>query len=417
MAAEANFDWIVPINTTAADTKDPGFYLVMYSIVAACLTYLFFATIATDSKRVLDVTQKGTKGGEGYQIKLTDMVLFGIFGFVLLLTMYAYAWGGYINVVLYQYAPNNGTRGQYPLQLTQDLYGLGLSSIGLFYGTAIFFQRVLAYVGYSNWGYFFRVPMAMLAILSFVMLPGVLSYRQNGGLFNAGSWMILLMTILISTHVAALFVFLGVRNEGDDNDLFPTIVGLVRKNDGASTIFLKGMIPGFRTDLTFLVALMFYEISSEMLIYGDLIKVAASFFVGWYLVGLMTALTKKRASFMSLHIIAKTYFIVLNYWLEYVRTPIPTTQEQSLVIDKNIVDVCAFTTGPSYYTMNTYGTSFQVYAGLGFGFSCVLTFVTFMLPSFISKLERRYGAVDKDGKQATGELNIAETVIGSVQRS
>lgn len=400
MVAPPNFDWIVPINTTAADTKDPGFYLAMYGIVSACLTYLFFSFITGGFKSATNTKEPST-----YVLNKVDFGLSVVFGFILFVTMYSYAWGGYINIVLYQYAPGNGTRGLYGLQLPQDIYGITLSSLGLWVGVMTYFYRwtvarlypdgsVLDVPEkdlkemkktnyYKAWfAYAFRYPAMMLGILSWIILPGALAYKQNGALFNAGSWMTLLSTILLGLHASSLMYWQGLF--GNAPKLFPVINGLVRKNDGDKSIFIKGFMIGFYTDFTFLLAYFFYVTGSEMMIYGDLIKVTASVFAGFYIPALMAGLTKERAAFFPLHIICKTYFIIFNYWLEYVRTPIPSPMVNSDYIDKNVVDICSFTTGPSYYTMNNYLTSYQLFAGLGFGLSCAVSFVTFMLPSLLN---------------------------------
>lgn len=385
------FDWIVPINTTAADTQFPGFYLGMYSVVCVALTYLFFAHIIGSGAKITNTTKTLTWRS------MADLGFSIVFGFIVFVTMYSYAWGGYLNVVLYNYAPDNRTLGTYQITLTQDFYALGASSIGLWYGLFLYIYRWVNYTYYqeedgkkvekdengnknipveSTGMYVLKHWFQMLAILAWVMLPGILAYKSNGGYFTSGGWLVLVNLILVSVYTATNFLF-AVQSKVEDK-IFPTINHLVISNQAPETSVVTGFMFGYRTDLTFLLALMFYITSSEMMIYGDLIKVAGSWFVGFYLVALMAALVKDRASFFPYHIIMKTYFFIFNYWLEYVRTPIPTTQQGSLIIDKDVVDICSFTTGPSYYTMNNYITSFLLFAGMGMALGCVSLLIIWM---------------------------------------
>lgn len=376
------FDWIVPINTTAADTKDPGFYLGVYSIVSVCLSYIFFAFIATSGgKIVMSPTFYKSKWDLGLSVT---------FGLIVFLVMFGWAWGGYINIVLYNYAPGSGTQpGIYRIELTQDFYAIGLTSIGVWYGLWMYIYRFYNY-GYAKdtdikaekipstrAEYTLRCFFPMLAYTAWVILPGSLAYKSNGALFNAGSWMVLLCTILLGVYVAGLFYF-AVQN-GKEDKILPNVLTLVMNNNNPEEPKVTGHLIGFRTELIFLLSYMFYVTAAEMMIYGDPIKVSASWFVGFYLCGIMAALAKNRATFFAFHVVTKTYFFMFNYWLEYVRTPITKGDAGSTTIDKNIVDICSFTTGPMYSSMNTYLTSFQLFAGLGFGFACATSFIILMV--------------------------------------
>lgn len=397
------FDWIVPINTTAADTQFPGFYLGMYSVVCVALTYLFFAYIVKSGGKITDTTPNDATRA--------DLGVSTFFGFIVAFVgMYSYAWGGYLNVVLYNYAPGNGTLGLYQITLTQDFYALGASSIGLWSGFFLYVYRWLVYAQGANEAsqgqYVVKHWFQMIAILAWVMLPGILAYKSNGGYFDAGNWMVLVALILLSVYTAGNFYF--AVQTGSEDKIFPSIRGLVISNENPDRAVVYGMMIGYRTDLVFLLGYMFYVISAEMMIYGDLIKVTASWFVGFYLCSLLAALAKNRAAFFPYHVIMKTFFFIFNYWLEYVRTPIPSNQQGSLIIDKDVVDICSFTTGPSYYTINNYLTSFQLYAGLGFAFGIVCNFIIWMIG----------GAFDPDKadkiKKITARVDNVTTFGGAV---
>lgn len=420
------FEWIVPYNSTQADTTNPIFFLGMWGFLAMAFTYIAFARIARSFRSVFGVA-KGDVAGYKY-IMDWDIGLNAVFGFAWLVILYGYAWGGYIGTILYNYIPNGTPVGQYKLSLTQDIYCLIATSIGTLYLLSQFAYKYYLYSRiwkptkvdpdsddskgkkpifdhdnlYENVledvlgqrfdnttvedvtakvnsmyfveklnkiGYFFRFYVLSMCVLAWVILPGAWGYTTNRDLISGGAWLVLVECIVLSAIVAA--VYFSAVTTGIEAYWFPSINVLTYSDYYSEAHATKGYLVGQRMPMAVIVAFMFYVYSAEIMIFGDQMKPLASFFVCMLLPLLMAGAAKDLATFLPFHIANKTYYFLILYFVQSIRTPL----QDSDVIDKVIIDYNAGCTGPEYRFMNEYNTTFVVTAAVGFGIAVLYSLV------------------------------------------
>jgi hypothetical protein len=412
----SGFDYIVPINTTQADTTNPIFFLGMWGFVAFAFTYLAFMWVVRSASSI----KNGTRAA-GWSVMLADFILNLIFGMMILIALYGAAWGGYINTILYNFVPNDSPKGTYGLTLQQDFYCLAMTSIGLLYMACQFTYKyylvwkrnkgnVLGNLGEFNdyiaaaqqpdkvkdfgkgedaediillskevalqWGtfsYIVRFYALMLCVLGWIITPGAYAYAANRDLIAGGAaWLVLVLTIMLGGIMSWLYYY-GVRNQ-IEYYFFPSVNTIIFSEYGDNpTHAVVGYLVGQRVPAIFIIAYMFYVFAAEIMLFGDQMKPVASAFICLLLPLLMTGAAKDASVFMPFHISIKTYYFLINYWMLTVKTP----ALDSTVIDKTIVDYNSGTTGPEYRFLNTYYTTFVTTAAVGFGFACL-----FMLKSF-----------------------------------
>jgi hypothetical protein len=424
------FQWIVPYNSTQADTNNPVFFLGMWGLVALVFTYLAYARI-TRSFRSVFVSDKDSL--KGYtQTMLADFVLHFFVGFAWLIFLYGYAWGGYIGTILYNYVPNGTPVGTYGISLTQDIYCLGVTSIGTFYLMFQFFYRYYLYTSvyrpatkdnveadnklkdkpvfkYDNFSdntiedalmqgkgisfvegedkitseynksfyvsklgrtaYILRFYFLALAVGAWVILPGAWAYSVNRDLVSGGAWLVLVECILLSTII--VFTYFSATFSGIEAYWFPCVNILTYSDYYNKEHATKGFLVGQRMPMAFIAAYMFYDYSSEIMIFGDQMKPLANFYVCLLLPLLMAGAAKDLSTFFPYHIAMKTYYFLLWYCMQSFRTP----AQDSAVIDKVIIDYNAGCTGAEYRFMNTYNTTFVVTAAVGFGIAALYSLI------------------------------------------
>jgi hypothetical protein len=396
------FEYIVPLNTTQADTVNPVFYLGMWGLVALALGYVAYTRLIYSFTTLFD------QQANFYWVKVADISLHAIFGFVLLLFMYIYAWSGYIGNILQNYTPNGTPPGQYGLNSTQDIYCLTLTTFGFVYLMCQFIYRYILYgkliydskghhdlyenstdklfarinagdtkvelleqttpdkqvkfsFTLSNTAYFFRFYMLVICTLAWLVLPGAWGYAVNRDLISGGTWTVLVTTIIIAAVTGAIY-FHGTV-EGLESYWFPSINNLSKPDfKNSDTHAIKGYMVGQTIPFYLIMTIMFYQFTAELMIFGDQMKPVANAYVCLLIPLLMSGIAKNTATFFPFHVAVKTYYILLWYCMESIRTPLPN----SSVIDKVVVDYNAGTTGPEYRFMNRYNTTFYTTGVLGF---------------------------------------------------
>lgn len=410
----SGFDWIVPINTTQADTTNPIFFLGMWGLVALAFTYLSFIWVARSARSII----YGTTSASG-EVTKADFGLNLVFGMFILIALYGAAWGGYINTILYNFVPNDSPKGTYGF-ITQDYYCLLMTSIGLFYMVCQFTYKyyllwrnswnlkgtlgefndkiddiqnagkskelgkgetteeliMLAKnemgLPFGTFSYIVRVYALMLAVLAWIITPGAYAFAVNQNFVVVGGWLVLVLTIVLGAVMAWLY-FYAVRN-ATEYYFFPSVNTIIFSEYGDNpTHSVVGYLVGQRVPAVFIIAYMFYVFAAEIMLFGDQMKPVASAFICLLLPLLMTGAAKDASVFLPFHISIKTYYFLINYWMLTVKTPVL----DSLVIDKTIVDYNAGCTGPEYRFMNDYNTTFVVTASVGLGFSCLFMFKSF----------------------------------------
>lgn len=411
----SQYHFIVPNNTNWQDTTNPVFYGFVWGLVSLALTYVSFMFITRTYYSLFE----NKKALSGWFTPLrVDVGLQALFGFLIMVAMYSTAWGVYIGNIYanyYPFAADGTTTTKGYMDLPQDIHGLVITSLTMFYLFSMYVYRwyILSWNGnekfirefrvdnYSAPGtrekelreapdssdmslvkkvdalgrdvaattgsYVLRYSIPMLCTLGIVLWPGLYAYTANRTLVTTGAWMTLVTAITITSCVGAYY-FAHVKAKTEHLMFTNTPIIIFSYFDNLHSHSVSGHIVTQHFPVTWMASYVFYVFGAEMMIYGDPMKPTASFFVRMLAPLIMSFMAQNKGTFFPFHVAMTFYFITFSYLLEAIYPPLANV---SFDVFANTTDPNFMTTGPDYLNMNDYNTSFQVMAGMGMALSFV----------------------------------------------
>lgn len=407
--------FIVPNNTNWRDVNNPIFFGGIWGLLSLSLVYLSFMFVSRTIDSVFNNNQKYS--GKVGTIT-TDIVIQAVFGFLVMIALFASAWSTYVYSIYANYKPIPSLVSP-PVSLPQDIYAIVQTSTALLYMISMYIYRWYVVtktraghseinetkmnhngsidVGEKNvmaepivvmnkdmdketsdFSYIFRYSVPMFCTISFVLFPGVYAFSSSYGFDLPQTWIVLVTAILLTLSFAKLY-YVHVAADSECQLFSNNHIITHSFYDSLHSHAICGHIVNQNLPLYLILSYIMYLVPCEILIYGDQMKPTASFYIKQFLPFFMMLMSQNKGTFFPFHIAMTVYFLSWVYLVESIYPPQNSALHGEAYVFANLTDPNFFTTGPEYGTISTYGSTLLWFSILSFIGACVCVFTSNMI--------------------------------------